>query len=161
MNEDPKFDRLVREARAKRAEDPYTCRYHLWCWEFEDKVSALDPCSQSGEDVYNALAFTDPVDDSAAESWFHSYHQSGEPGWQGCVLKRFENGSALVQLYSWLHGGPTDRVLVTPADMQTYKWFATAEEMKKAGDDHFAYLREPVNGIDPLTCELSPIKVRT
>lgn len=58
--------------------------------------------------------------------WFLSFpkNDKGEPTmkWQGVVIGSAQYGAFLVQLFSWLTGGPTNMALVTVDQMVQEGW---------------------------------------
>ncbi|MDM0044003.1 hypothetical protein QTH91_05880 [Variovorax dokdonensis] len=66
-------------------------------------------------------------------SHFLSRQEDGRFHWQGDVVSVVETEKgpmALCQLYSWVGGFPTNKVLVFISEMgfNTYLWFSTAED---------------------------------
>lgn len=70
--------------------------------------------------------------DGLVGNWFHQHKDDGTLGWQGQVLSEPQPGHYLVQLYGWLDGCPTDRVLVPFPDMLRWKFYETDEDMNDA-----------------------------
>jgi hypothetical protein len=73
--------------------------------------------------------------------WFHSV-EPGEDGkreilWQGHIL-RVVDGQAVVQLFSWGDGSPTEVEIVSWAEMRDERWplYATNKAMMAAYEKH-------------------------
>lgn len=71
-------------------------------------------------------------------NWFHSFDAEGELKWQGQIVAR-EGEMLLVQLYDWMDGEPSRRVLVSPKDIADWHLYRTNREM------HIAYYRKEYN----------------
>jgi hypothetical protein len=77
----------------------------------------------------------------AAGLWFHSViagdDRKREIHWQGKIL-RVIDGQAVLQLFSWLDGAPTEVEIVSWAEMQDERWplYATNKAMMAAYEKH-------------------------
>jgi hypothetical protein len=70
--------------------------------------------------------------------FFHSWDSEGVLGWQGQILRKQPPNCYLVQLCSWVDGNPTDQVIVTEEKVESFTFYDSDYEMRRAGD---AYLR--------------------
>lgn len=60
--------------------------------------------------------------------FFHSF-EDGRVAWQGCVLGSPAPGHYLVQLFSWLSGGPTNQQIIPFEKMTGWYFYDSAEDM--------------------------------
>jgi len=72
-------------------------------------------------------------------NWFHSF-ENDKTKWQGQILSAEPNNYFLIQLYSWLHGTPTDRKLIHFSEMVDWNFYATDKDMRYA---HFKTQNRP------------------
>ena len=85
---------------------------------------------------------------SPVGKFFHSVYEKGEADsggelmegkikWQGRVLSAQPGDCFLVQLYSWVHGGETDRKLIPVAQMVNWIFYPSQAAWNRAGDAVF------------------------
>lgn len=70
--------------------------------------------------------------------YFLSFNKTGEEKelqWQGHIQGRPEPGWYMVQLYSWVHGMPTETMLVRIEDMIDWWFYDDIEYWRQRGED--------------------------
>lgn len=61
--------------------------------------------------------------------WFHSFTENKEVRWQGQIIAQATPTSYLVELYSWMSGGPTNQQFVDVAEMKDWFLYETNDDM--------------------------------
>jgi hypothetical protein len=69
--------------------------------------------------------------DLLTNRWFHS-RKDGKINWQGRILGKVREGRYLVQLYSWLDGGPTNQKIVAVEEMDDWDFYDSDKDMNWA-----------------------------
>jgi hypothetical protein len=89
-----------------------------------------------------------PGKDPLVGRGFHTFDTSGKVLWQGEVIAALSGGRYLAQLFSWLHGGPTQQVVLDLANMAAaaaagtmpISFYDTPEEMAEYWAGHLQHL---------------------
>jgi len=63
--------------------------------------------------------------------WFHSL-KGGEVEWQGRIDRAVHDGKYVVQLFSWISGDPTEKVVVCADDVEGWILYDDSSEMRTA-----------------------------
>jgi hypothetical protein len=98
-----------------------------------------------------ATGFPEPPSEpvSLGGLFFHSrpVNKSGnrEIEWQGQVLRRINNDTFLVELYSWITGCATNKVVVTMARIveEEWKFFEDVDDWARCGNTWFEQSTRP------------------
>lgn len=92
---------------------------------------------ESGEYHYQASMIDKPQPACLVGKWFLQF-KGKDLGWQGEILAMPRAETYLVQLFSWLDGGPTDQVFVKLEDMTEWKFYDTIGDMKFAAEYRYS-----------------------
>lgn len=91
-------------------------------------------------------------DEPLVGNYFHSFTEGGALHWQGKVVSRIGSDHFVVQLYSWMDGRETDRVVFPFARMVDWTFYPSAERMndayERAGGKVTSNKSRPINGPD-------------
>jgi hypothetical protein len=82
---------------------------------------------------------TKPPISALVGHFFHSFNANGDLCWQGRVVAEVGSGIFLLQFYDWVVGSESDRKLVKLEDMLRWRFYESAEEMRKT----FEHVVEP------------------
>ena len=79
--------------------------------------------------------------------FFLQFDEKGDMHWQGRVLRPMENGTFLVQLFSWLDGRPNKQVIVKLDKMVGWSFYTSMDEWRDEADNRLKQQgREPADG---------------
>jgi len=63
--------------------------------------------------------------------YFHSFDDDGQVGYQGQVLSSVCDGYYLLQLFSWIDGGPSRIITKHISEMSAFCFYENAGEMRE------------------------------
>jgi hypothetical protein len=106
-------------------------------------VTACRDCNRGKGD--RQIALPDDVWGSLIGKFFHSLSGDGYAEWQGHIVGWIPQGYWVVELFSWLLGDlAVGRRVITPAEMQGWRFYPSVEEMRYAAKHGEVRTRGPV-----------------
>lgn len=94
-------------------------------WEYDDLIALCVSCHRAIH--FSATGQSGQPADSLIGKYFYSFTDAGKTDQQGQVLGSCKDDYYLVQLFSWIDGGPTHCQLVYFSKMADWRFYPTTD----------------------------------